>query len=126
MKGTILLILALALCTTTIKADDDLHKVILEQDKIFFDAFNRCDQDTMAKMFSKELEFYHDISGVSGYESTLAAGKANCDRNLGLVRTLVPEATKIYPVKDFGAMQIGKHTFCHMENGKNDCGSHVI
>ena len=27
------------------------------------------------------------------------------------------------PVDAEGAMQIGAHTFCHMENGKEDCGT---
>ena len=74
-------------------------------------------------MFSKELEFYHDISGFGDYESNMVAGKILCDRKLGLVRTLLPKSLEVYPVKDFGAMQIGRHTFCHTVDGIEDCGT---
>ncbi|MCW8090954.1 DUF4440 domain-containing protein [Alteromonas sp. ASW11-130] len=39
------------------------------------------------------------------------------------MRTLDRTTHKVYPVKDFGAIQIGEHTFCHEENGKEDCGT---
>jgi hypothetical protein len=29
----------------------------------------------------------------------------------------------VYPVNNFGAMEIGAHKFCHLENGKQDCGT---
>ncbi len=45
------------------------------------------------------------------------------DQNIGLKRELVPGSLEVYPIKDFGAIEIGAHTFCHIENGKNDCGT---
>ncbi|WP_426062172.1 hypothetical protein [Hymenobacter sp. B1770] len=29
----------------------------------------------------------------------------------------------VHPIKDYGATHIGLHRFCHVENGKNDCGN---
>lgn len=40
-----------------------------------------------------------------------------------MTRTLVEGSLEVYPVKDYGAIQIGSHTFCHMENGQEDCGT---
>ncbi len=103
--------------------EPNLYDEILFLDSQFFTAFNQCDLDTMANMFSKELEFYHDTAGLGDFESNLVAGRNLCERNLGLVRTLVLESLEVYPIKDFGAMQIGKHTFCHEVDGKDDCGT---
>jgi hypothetical protein len=35
----------------------------------------------------------------------------------------VEGSLEVHPIKDFGAIHIGKHTFCHWENEKNDCGT---
>ena len=74
-------------------------------------------------MTDKGVELYHDTGGVTGYDHTVLFMKESCERNLGLTRTLLKEGTSIYPIEDFGAIQIGKHRFCHIENGKNDCGT---
>lgn len=104
-------------------ADSDLHLEIQQADKTLFDAFNSCDVKTQEGMFSPDLEFYHDIAGVTGFEDMLRITKEHCANKLGLVRTLVPDSMVVYPVKDFGAIQIGEHTFCHEVNGVNDCGT---
>lgn len=103
--------------------DNELYEEIKQADGTFFKAFNECDIETMSKMFSQDLEFYHDIAGVSGYESTMQVTRNNCERNLGLVRTLLPKRLVVYPVKNFGAIQIGEHQFCHEVNGVDDCGT---
>jgi len=74
-------------------------------------------------MFAPDLEFYHDKGGLTGYDHTINAIKQNCDRKLGLVRTLVPGSMEVYPIGNYGAVQIASHRFCHMENGKEDCGT---
>lgn len=96
---------------------------IRAMDTKLFDAFNRCDIDTMGKMFSRDLEFFHDLGGLSGYDGTMEATRGNCARHLGLKRTLVEGTLKVYPIKDYGAIEVGEHTFCHVENGKDDCGT---
>lgn len=104
-------------------AGPSLEDQILQADKRLFTAFNQCDIETHSEMLSPDLEFYHDKGGVTGYEHTVAVIRENCTRELGLTRTLLPDSVAIYPVKDFGAIQTGKHRFCHWENGKNDCGT---
>ena len=103
-------------------ANSELFHEIQQADKTLFDAFNRCDIDTQEKMFSEDLEFYHDIAGMSGLEDVMRVTRENCARELGLVRTLLPESLVVYPVKGFGAIQLGEHRFCHEVNGVDDCG----
>ena len=100
-----------------------LHDEILEMDRILFDAFNSCDIQTMASVFADDLEFFHDTGGLSGHESTMKVTFENCQRNLGLVRTLDVDTVAVYPIKGYGAIQEGRHTFCHLEDGETDCGT---
>ncbi|WP_159437643.1 nuclear transport factor 2 family protein [Ferrimonas marina] len=111
------------MATTAPMADENLFEQIKAQDQRFFDAFNACDIDTMAQMFSPWLEFYHDLSGLSDFEQTMQATRNNCQRNLGLERTLIEGSLKVYPVKELGAIQTGKHRFCHPVEGTMDCGT---
>jgi len=99
-----------------------LFNEIAKVDTEFFQAFNVCDLDKMGDMFSKGLEFYHDTGGVADYKQTMDSTKSNCDKKLGLKRKLVKGSMKVYPIHEFGAIQKGKHQFCHRVNGKNDCG----
>lgn len=105
------------------KEPTELFNEITRVDAKLFDAFNACDLETTGKLFSEDLEFYHDLGGVNGYMATMETMKANCAKQLGLRRTIVAGSLKVYPVKDYGAIQVGSHTFCHLENGKNDCGT---
>ena len=116
----------LAIGTGNVQADDgrsELYDEIAKADAEFFAAFNVCDLEAMAATFAKDLEFYHDLAGVSGYESTMRATTENCERQLGLERELIEGSHEVYPIKDYGAIQIGRHTFCHPENGESVCGT---
>lgn len=101
----------------------DLLDEIAKVDAKLFDAFNACDLKTMGELFSDDLEFYHDLGGLHGSKETMETTKGNCDKGLGLRRRIVEGSLKVYPIKDYGAIQIGAHTFCHLENGKDDCGT---
>lgn len=100
----------------------DLYAEILKMDTLFFDAFNRQDLNTIKVLFAEDLEFYHDKGGFSDYQKNMEASKRLFENNKTLRRELIRETMKVYPIKDYGALQIGEHKFCHVENGKNDCG----
>ena len=108
---------------TVTEGTTPLHDEILEMDRVMFDAFNSCDIQTMASVFADELEFFHDAGGLSGHKETMKVTVENCERNLGLVRTLDVDTVAVYPIKGYGAIQEGRHTFCHVEDGENDCGT---
>jgi len=103
------------------RADDPLTATIAALDTASFDAFNHCDQpgqlDKYASYFAPELEFYHDQGGVTW---TREAMIANTRKNVcgHFRRELVPGSMRVYPIKDFGAIEQGEHTFCQFDSGK--------
>lgn len=105
------------------KVDDSLFNQIAHLDNVLFNAFNGRDIETFKKLFTTDLEFYHDKGGLTGYEYTIQSLKNTAARNDGLKRELVLGSLEVYPIKDYGAIQIGAHRFCHLENGKQDCGT---
>ena len=102
--------------------DQVLHAEIARMDKAMFDAFNAHDIDGVMALFSEDLEFYHDKGGLIGYADARNGMKSNFDKNNGLRRDLVPGSLEVYPINNYGAVEIGAHRFCHVENGKDDCG----
>ncbi len=102
---------------------DALYDTIAQMDSILFDAYNRHDLGKIKTLFTNDLEFYHDKGGLTNYEQNMSSFKETFDKNNGITRTLVPGSLQVYPVPNFGAMEIGSHTFCHKENGKDDCGT---
>lgn len=100
-----------------------LYDSIVHMDSILFNAFNGRDLETLKTLFTEDLEFYHDNGGLSGYEENMENFKNNFAKDNKLNRKLVKGSTEVFPIKDYGAIQIGMHTFCHIENGKEDCGT---
>lgn len=101
----------------------DLYKEIEKMDSIVFGAFNSRDTAQFKKMFTDDLEFYHDKGGLTGYQHTIEFMRSTAKANNGLRRDLVKGSLEVYPIPGYGAMEIGSHTFCHLENGKQDCGT---
>lgn len=105
------------------KAEDTLYTQIAHMDSVLFNAFNNRDTATFKNLFTRDLEFYHDKGGLTGYEQTIGFMRSTVQNANGLRRELVPGTLKVYPIPNYGAMEIGSHTFCHLENGKLDCGT---
>ena len=45
-----------------------LYDTIFHMDSVLFDAFNTRNLDKLKKFFSEDLEFYHDLGGVTNYQ----------------------------------------------------------
>ena len=105
------------------KEQDELFKAIARMDAAVFDAFNGHDVDRLMSYFTEDLEFYHDTGGLSTYRQNAEDFKKMFASTPDIRRDLVKESLEIYPIKDYGAMEIGQHRFCHKENGKDDCGT---
>lgn len=87
------------------------------------DAYNAHDVDGLMAIFAPELEFYHDTGGKLDY-AQVRTGFANVfANNRDIRRELVEGSLEVYPIKDFGAIELGTHRFCHTEDGKPDCGT---
>ena len=119
----ILLFIFLSIITSSLQAQgakttDELYKEIAHMDSVLFNAFNNHDMETFKNLFTTDLEFYHDKGGLTDYTYTINSFKNTIAQNNGLRRELVTGSLEVYPIKDYGAIQIGTHTFCHLENGK--------
>ena len=100
-----------------------LYKEIAHMDSVLFNAFNNRDIEKFKTLFTTDLEFYHDKGGLTDYNYAIQSLKNTTAQNNGLRRELVKGSLEVYPIKDYGAIQIGAHTFCHPENGRMDCGT---
>jgi hypothetical protein len=100
-----------------------LYKEIARMDSILFNAFNTRNIEQFKSFFTADLEFFHDKGGLTNYEHTIEFMKTTAKNNTQLRRELIKESLEVYPVPGYGAMQIGSHTFCNIENGKQSCGT---
>ena len=100
----------------------NLYKEIAHMDSVLFNAFNTHDLNRLKTLFTNDLEFYHDLGGLTNYAQNMKAFKNNFAKNNGLRRELVPGSLEVYPIKNYGAREIGAHKFCHEENGNSECG----
>jgi len=100
-----------------------LYKEIEQMDSLLFEAFNNRTLDKIKTLFTSDLEFYHDKSGLTGYQQNMEAFATLFKSSSDLRRDLVKGSLEVYPVKDYGAIQTGMHRFCHTENGKQICGT---
>jgi len=101
----------------------ELYKEIEQADSIMFQAFNKQDMSAFKAMFTQDLEWFQDNGGLIPYK-TVFENFGNTFKNENkLSRELVKGSLEVYPIKDYGAIQIGKHQFKHMENGKLEIGT---
>ena len=102
----------------------ELYEKVAALDAQVFAAFNAHDLEQLMAMFAEDLEFYDD--GGSGGPKTHAQVKDGFTKVFGnvpdLKRELVPGTLEVYPLKGYGAIEVGAQRFCHEENGKPDCG----
>ncbi|WP_153798285.1 nuclear transport factor 2 family protein [Foetidibacter luteolus] len=97
--------------------DEALYNEILIMDSLYFDTYNTCNLEKMNSLMSDSLEFYHDKGGLSTSKSgVIEAIKNNiCGK---VSRILVPGSIEVYPINNYGAVEIGYHRFQnHAEGG---------
>lgn len=88
----------------------ELYKEIVALDTEFFAAYNICDLKKQEEFYSDSIEFFHDQGGLmTSKKGILDATEKNiCGK---VTRHLVPGSIEVYPIKDFGAIEFGEHTF---------------
>jgi ketosteroid isomerase-like protein len=91
---------------------DALFATIQSLDTRLFDAYNHCDLTTFGSLLAEDLEFYHDKTGLMrGRQAVVDAVKNNiCGK---VTRELVPGTLEVYPIANYGAVEIGVHRFHH-------------
>jgi len=106
----------------TTSASRELYAEIAQLDKVLFDAFNSQDLAKLRTLFAPDLEFYQDNEGLGSYSQTLKDFEQMFKQPSKIRRELIAGSLEVYPIKDYGAIEIGAHKFCHEEQGKQDCG----
>src|ERR1051325_4561503 len=100
-----------------------LYEEVKRLDTLLSEAFNKHDVNKLKSLFADDLEFYQDNEGLARYEQTVRDFESMFAQGNNMTRELVGNTLEVYPVKDYGAIEIGAHRFCHVENGKNECGT---
>jgi len=104
----------------------ELYDSIVQMDSMFFHAYNTCDLETQAAIYSDSIEFYHDKAGlITSKQAILDATKKNICGKVN--RELVKGSIEVYPIKDFGAVETGLHKFHNnVENVVTDPDKFII
>ena len=90
--------------------DTALFRTIASLDTALFDSYNRCNLAKFASFFADSVEFYHDQTGLMvGARNVTEAVRQNiCGK---VVRELIRGSLEVYPLKGYGAVEIGVHRF---------------
>lgn len=117
---TLLVIASVPLRAQTVTESDPstsgpLYDELARMDSILFDAaFVTCDAAKTNALFTDDVEFYHDKTGLERGQQVRDSFKrltASCPRDRGIRRELVAGSLRVYPIKDYGAVQMGIHRF---------------
>ena len=95
-----------------------LHDTIVMMDSLFFDSYNNCKLDVFESLVSEDLEFYHDKGGLTRYDENMRSIQKRCTSSFIVRRELVPGSTEVFPIKDYGAIQLGSHRFYIKNKGE--------
>jgi hypothetical protein len=100
-------------------------EVVAADAALFAAFFDRCDIEALKSMVTDDFEMIHDKGGrvaasgkefIANIEGTCARQKTGEDYRAR--RELVPGTLKVYPVNNFGAIEIGEHRFYKVSPGK--------
>lgn len=110
-----------------IEESSALFKELKTKDSLLFEiGFNKCQLDLMSKLFSEDLEFYHDKGGVTNsktaFLSVMKDGICNESSENISRRELVKGTLKVFPLYNngnlYGALQTGEHRFFESIKGQ--------
>lgn len=133
MKQLFILLINLIICSIVVaqspndrKADSlqkELYNKIANLDSALFAAYNSKQLNLMKTYFTNDLEWYQDNGGLIRFEKVFQNFQSIFNRDYDLKRTLIKESLEVFPIEGYGAIEIGKHQFKHVENGKLEVGT---
>ena len=97
-------------------------------DSVFFEAYNTCNLDKQATIYSDSIEFYHDKGGLMTSKQDILDGteKNICGK---VTRELVKGSIEVYPINGYGAVEMGLHKFhnnTEKDGAQSNAGKFVI
>lgn len=133
MKNLILLAFAFLICRSAFAQSQNQRKVAAAQTALFnkvasldsslFAAYNSKNLDLMKTYFTSDLEWYQDNGGLIDFDKVFSNFQSIFNRDYDLKRYLIKESLEVHPIEGYGAIEIGKHQFKHIENGKLEIGT---
>jgi ketosteroid isomerase-like protein len=88
-----------------------LVEEITEADQRLFEAFGTCDVARYSSSLTKDLEFYQDRTGKTGFEQNIKALRDRCAEGIRLRIELVEGSLMVNAVPGYGAIEAGAHRF---------------
>lgn len=133
MKNLLLFIFSVSTCLSVTaqnqdekaisKTQKDLHNKIALLDSALFTAYNSKNLALMKTYFTNDLEWYQDNGGLINFDKVFINFQSIFNREYDLKRTLIKESLEVHPIQGYGAIEVGKHQFSHIENGKLEIGT---
>ena len=133
MKKLMVLLLSIFIYSNALAQSQNERKVATTQIELFnkvanldsslFAAYNSKNLNLMKTYFTKDLEWYQDNGGLIDFEKVFSNFQSIFNRDYDLKRNLIRESLEVHPIEGYGAIEIGKHQFKHIENGKLEIGT---
>lgn len=103
-------------------AGSPLFAAIARADAELTKSFDAHDLAALMALFAEDVEFYHDTGGLQRYADVERGFGGLFAQQNGIRRELIPGSLRVFPIQNYGALELGAHRFCHVENGGNVCG----
>jgi hypothetical protein len=105
--------------------DQKLYDTIVHLDSVFFGAYNTCNMELQAEFYADDIEFYHDKGGLmTSKQELLDAIKRNiCGK---VTRELIKGSIEVYPIGNYGAVEMGIHKFHNLMEGSVSGGGKFV
>jgi ketosteroid isomerase-like protein len=132
LRNTCLGLLLAATClsaqTAGPVATKELHNEIAAHDRKLFDAvFNTCDTQALAGLVTDDFEMFHDKGGLVSTSGAQFVEniRGMCERqktgeDYRARRELVEGSLEVYPLNNYGAVEVGVHRFYKRAPGQPD------
>ena len=109
-------------------ATKELFNEIAAQDRMLFDAvFNTCDVQALSGLVTDDFEMYHDKGGLVATSGAqfVESIRGMCERqktgeDYRARRELVEGSLEVYPLNNYGAVEVGVHRFYKKTEGQPD------
>jgi hypothetical protein len=98
---------------TEAASGDEFFRTIAKLDTEVFAAYNNCDLAKFGSFFPEQLEFYHDNGGLVASTREQLVGLIRQNICGKVHRELVKGSLEVYPMKGYGALEMGRHRFTH-------------
>lgn len=101
------------------------NELALKDGEVFDAVFNKCNVERLGELVTEDFEFYHDKGGQvakSGKEFVDLI-RSICERqsrgeDYRSRRALIRNSLVVYPINNYGAVQMGAHRFYPLVRGK--------